>query len=152
MYLLVFVHILQSSVSAVHSCPAFCACMFGNNGLAELRLSEADFVFIFVCLCVRFAVTWILLIATYYIFEDCVKRILESRWENAWVLMQQMKHRYLGIQTLWKWLLNAYKKTEFDKIDVAVFLCFNALIVKFSRQQTKGLNIQCFFHSCSLAS
>lgn len=40
--------------------------------------------------------------------------------------MQQIKHMYLGIQTLWKWLLNAYKKTEFDKINVAVFLYFNA--------------------------
>lgn len=40
--------------------------------------------------------------------------------------MQQIKPRYLGIQILWKWLLNTYKKTEFDKINVVVFLYFNA--------------------------
>lgn len=72
--------------------------MFGNNGLAELRLSEADFVFIFVCLCVRFAATWILLIATYYIFEDCVKSIFESLKQNAWVQMQQSKQMYLVLK------------------------------------------------------
>ncbi|XP_022606949.1 leucine-rich repeat, immunoglobulin-like domain and transmembrane domain-containing protein 3 [Seriola dumerili] len=37
MYLLVLVHILQSSLLAVHSCPSLCACSYGNSGTAELR-------------------------------------------------------------------------------------------------------------------
>uniref|UniRef100_A0A3B4VFH8 Leucine-rich repeat, immunoglobulin-like and transmembrane domains 3b n=1 Tax=Seriola dumerili TaxID=41447 RepID=A0A3B4VFH8_SERDU len=35
MYLLVLVHILQSSLLAVHSCPSLCACSYGNSGTAE---------------------------------------------------------------------------------------------------------------------
>ncbi|KAI3368050.1 hypothetical protein L3Q82_026873 [Scortum barcoo] len=37
MYLLVLVHILQSALLAVHSCPGLCVCMYGNSGIAELR-------------------------------------------------------------------------------------------------------------------
>ncbi|XP_068451597.1 leucine-rich repeat, immunoglobulin-like domain and transmembrane domain-containing protein 3b [Clinocottus analis] len=37
MYLLVLVHILQSIVLAVRSCPALCACSYGDSGIAALR-------------------------------------------------------------------------------------------------------------------
>ncbi|XP_041809097.1 leucine-rich repeat, immunoglobulin-like domain and transmembrane domain-containing protein 3b [Chelmon rostratus] len=40
MYLLILAHILQSSLLAVHSCPALCACTNGNSGMAELRLVQ----------------------------------------------------------------------------------------------------------------
>nr|XP_019940699.1 PREDICTED: leucine-rich repeat, immunoglobulin-like domain and transmembrane domain-containing protein 3 isoform X3 [Paralichthys olivaceus] len=36
MYLLLLAHILQSSLLAVQSCPAFCACTYGSSGIAEL--------------------------------------------------------------------------------------------------------------------
>ncbi|XP_044022232.1 leucine-rich repeat, immunoglobulin-like domain and transmembrane domain-containing protein 3b [Siniperca chuatsi] len=42
MYLLVLVHILQSTLLAVHSCPALCACTYGNSGIAELRLVQCS--------------------------------------------------------------------------------------------------------------
>ncbi|XP_071327170.1 leucine-rich repeat, immunoglobulin-like domain and transmembrane domain-containing protein 3b isoform X2 [Trachinotus anak] len=42
MYLLVLVHVLQSSVLAVHSCPALCSCSYGNSGTAELRLVQCS--------------------------------------------------------------------------------------------------------------
>ncbi|XP_040916472.1 leucine-rich repeat, immunoglobulin-like domain and transmembrane domain-containing protein 3b [Toxotes jaculatrix] len=42
MYLLVLVHILQSSLLAVQSCPASCACTYGNSGAAELRLVQCS--------------------------------------------------------------------------------------------------------------
>ncbi|XP_054470309.1 leucine-rich repeat, immunoglobulin-like domain and transmembrane domain-containing protein 3b [Anoplopoma fimbria] len=37
MYLLVLVHILQSHLSAAQSCPALCACTYGESGAAALR-------------------------------------------------------------------------------------------------------------------
>ncbi|KAM8915246.1 leucine-rich repeat, immunoglobulin-like domain and transmembrane domain-containing protein 3b isoform 2-T2 [Spinachia spinachia] len=37
MYLLGLVYILQSHLLAVHSCPALCACTFGDSGAAALR-------------------------------------------------------------------------------------------------------------------
>ncbi|KAK9533235.1 hypothetical protein VZT92_008369 [Zoarces viviparus] len=37
MYLLVLVHILQSHLLAVQSCPAPCACTYGESGIAALR-------------------------------------------------------------------------------------------------------------------
>eukprot|EP00064_Thunnus_orientalis_P009698 superscaffoldBa00001248_g9724 len=42
MYLLVLLHILQSSLLVVHSCPALCACTYGNTGIAELRLVQCS--------------------------------------------------------------------------------------------------------------
>ncbi|XP_070699099.1 leucine-rich repeat, immunoglobulin-like domain and transmembrane domain-containing protein 3b [Pempheris klunzingeri] len=42
MYLLAIVHILQSTLLAVHSCPALCACSYGNSGTAELRLVQCS--------------------------------------------------------------------------------------------------------------
>ncbi|XP_053191203.1 leucine-rich repeat, immunoglobulin-like domain and transmembrane domain-containing protein 3b [Scomber japonicus] len=42
MYLLLLLHILQSSLWAVHCCPALCACAYGNNGIAELRLVQCS--------------------------------------------------------------------------------------------------------------
>lgn len=53
MYLLVLVQILQSTLLAVRSCPASCACTYGNSGPAELRSSEADFILMSACLCVQ---------------------------------------------------------------------------------------------------
>ncbi|XP_071753272.1 leucine-rich repeat, immunoglobulin-like domain and transmembrane domain-containing protein 3b [Centroberyx gerrardi] len=37
MYLLLLVHIFQSSLLVVHSCPSLCACVSGSNGIGELR-------------------------------------------------------------------------------------------------------------------
>ncbi|XP_071399664.1 leucine-rich repeat, immunoglobulin-like domain and transmembrane domain-containing protein 3b [Centroberyx affinis] len=37
MYLLLLVHVFQSSLSVVHSCPSLCACVSGSNGIGELR-------------------------------------------------------------------------------------------------------------------
>ncbi|XP_032355715.1 leucine-rich repeat, immunoglobulin-like domain and transmembrane domain-containing protein 3b [Etheostoma spectabile] len=42
MYLLVLVHILQSSLLAVQSCPAACACTYGSSGIAETRLVQCS--------------------------------------------------------------------------------------------------------------
>ncbi|XP_033499401.2 leucine-rich repeat, immunoglobulin-like domain and transmembrane domain-containing protein 3b [Epinephelus lanceolatus] len=42
MYLLVLIHILQSSLSAVQSCPALCVCSYGNSGITELRLVQCS--------------------------------------------------------------------------------------------------------------
>ncbi|XP_035798690.2 leucine-rich repeat, immunoglobulin-like domain and transmembrane domain-containing protein 3b [Amphiprion ocellaris] len=42
MYLLVLIHILQSSLFVVNSCPALCACTYGNSGIAELRLVQCS--------------------------------------------------------------------------------------------------------------
>ncbi|XP_070835867.1 leucine-rich repeat, immunoglobulin-like domain and transmembrane domain-containing protein 3b [Chaetodon trifascialis] len=42
MYLLILAQILLSSLLAVHSCPALCACTNGNSGLAELRLVQCS--------------------------------------------------------------------------------------------------------------
>ncbi|XP_031177132.1 leucine-rich repeat, immunoglobulin-like domain and transmembrane domain-containing protein 3b isoform X1 [Sander lucioperca] len=42
MYLLVLVHILQSPLLAVQSCPALCACTYGYSGIAEIRLVQCS--------------------------------------------------------------------------------------------------------------
>ena len=62
MYLLLLLHVLQSAVLAARSCPALCACTYGNSGITELRWSDAGFILVSVCLCVCnwFASTWAL--------------------------------------------------------------------------------------------
>ncbi|KAF3844405.1 hypothetical protein F7725_007568 [Dissostichus mawsoni] len=42
MFLLLLAHILQSPLLAVQSCPALCACTYGNVGAAELRLVQCS--------------------------------------------------------------------------------------------------------------
>ncbi|XP_058472051.1 leucine-rich repeat, immunoglobulin-like domain and transmembrane domain-containing protein 3b [Solea solea] len=42
MYLLLLVHIFQSFLLAIRSCPALCVCSYGNSGTAQLRLVQCS--------------------------------------------------------------------------------------------------------------
>lgn len=78
MYLLALIQILQSTLLAVHSCPALCACTYGNSGIAELRLSEADFIFMSVFLCVK--VIYLYMNVTHYILRIII--LLKLYWNK----------------------------------------------------------------------